>query len=175
MTFIDSAGVPVTVGLDAYLIFLCVRQPAMAPLVTLCAVVGSAAGNIVLYGLARRGGRRFLEKQDKGGKVRKVEHWFHRYGLLTVFVPALVPIPMPMKAFVILEGVFGGRPAAFLATIFAARILRYGGEAWLGVQMGEGAADYLKQHIPHLAGFAVLLFAVLYGAARFVDRRRSAA
>lgn len=175
LTFIDSAGVPVTVGLDAFLIFLCVRQPGLAPLVTLCAVVGSAAGNIVLYSLARRGGRRFLEKQDEGGKVRKMEHWFHRYGLLTVFVPALVPIPMPMKAFVILEGVFGGRPLAFLATIFAARILRYGGEAWLGVQMGDGAAQYIKQHALHLTGFAVLLFGLLYGAARLVAGRRSAA
>jgi membrane protein YqaA with SNARE-associated domain len=172
LTFIDSAGIPVTVGLDAYLIFLCVRQPESALLVTVAAVLGSAAGNIVLYALARRGGQRFLEKRDQGGRIRKVEHWFHRYGMLTVFVPALVPIPMPLKAFVILTGVFGVRPAVFLATIFLARILRYGGEAWLGVQMGAGAADYLRQHAGYLAGFAAALFAGLYAVAWLVERRR---
>jgi membrane protein YqaA with SNARE-associated domain len=175
LTFIDSAGVPVTVGLDAFLIYLCVTRPESAVWVALSAVIGSAAGNIVLYWIARKGGEKYLARQDRGGGVSRFSHWFHRYGLLTVFVPALVPIPMPMKAFVILSGVFGIGLMPFMATILLARVLRYGGEAWLGVAMGANAAGYIKQNVWYLTGFAVALFAVLYLIARLIDRKHSLA
>ncbi|MEO7652726.1 MAG: hypothetical protein ABIZ80_19880, partial [Bryobacteraceae bacterium] len=44
--FIDSAGVPVSVGLDFLLILLSVNVPAMAPLYVLLAVLGSTAGTL---------------------------------------------------------------------------------------------------------------------------------
>jgi membrane protein YqaA with SNARE-associated domain len=175
LTFIDSAGIPVTVALDGFLIYLCVVSPENALWATICAVVGSAAGNVVLYWIARKGGEKYLAKQDEGRGVSKFSHWFHRYGLLTVFVPALVPIPMPMKAFVILSGVFSISLGPFLATVLVARVLRYGTEAWLGVAMGNNAALFIKEHVWHLAGFAVGLFAVLYLIARVIDRKHALA
>lgn len=173
LTFVDSAGIPVTVGLDAFLIYLCVVKPQSAVWVAVAAVIGSVAGNVVLYWIARKGGERYLAKQDHGGSVSRFTNWFHRYGLLTVFVPALVPIPMPMKAFVILSGVFSMSLGPFMATILLARALRYGAEAWLGVAMGANAASFIRHNVWYLTGFALALFAVLYVIARMVDRRHS--
>jgi membrane protein DedA with SNARE-associated domain len=88
--------------------------------------------------------------------------WFKRFGLLTVFIPALVPIPMPMKLFVITAGVFGTPAAEFLGVVVLARTLRYFGEVWLGIALGHDSSSYLKSHVWQFSGYAVALFAVLY-------------
>jgi membrane protein DedA with SNARE-associated domain len=88
--------------------------------------------------------------------------WFLRYGLLTVFIPALIPIPMPMKLFVVTAGVLGTPLFEFLGVVIVARVFRYFGEVWLGIALGHESAGFLKTHAWQLTGAAVALFAVLY-------------
>ena len=102
----------------------------------------------------------------------RVRAWFRRYGLLTVFIPALIPIPLPMKLFVITAGVLGTPLIEFLGVVLLARVIRYFGETWLGVTLGHQSTNYLKGHVWQLTGSAVALFAVLYGL--MVMRHRSA-
>ena len=83
------------------------------------------------------------------GKGAKFRGWFKRYGLITVFIPALMPIPMPLKLFVISAGVTGTSMTQFVSVILAARILRYFGAAWLGVTLGRESATFLKIHAWH--------------------------
>jgi membrane protein DedA with SNARE-associated domain len=82
--------------------------------------------------------------------------------LLTVFVPALVPIPMPLKLFVVSAGVLGTNMSTFTFVILLARVLRYFGEAWLGVMLGKESTRFLTTHVWHFVGGAVALFALLY-------------
>ena len=97
--------------------------------------------------------------------------WFDRYGLSTVFVAALVPLPvMPLKIFVLSSGALGSKPIRFLLVFLAARIPRYVGLALLGRAMGNHAMDYLKHHVWHLLGFAVALLALLMIAMRYADK-----
>ena len=167
VAFVDSAGIPLSVGLDALIIVLAWKSPATAVWNVLLAVTGSAAGTMVLFYLARKGGERYLKREVPEGRRKRFRQWFHRYGLLTVFIPTLVPIPMPMKAFVILSGALGIRPLSFLACVVTARVMRYGGEAWLGVQLGADSAKFLSEHRWHLVIFTVVLFAILYLLARW--------
>ena len=135
-------------------------------------VLGSVAGNLLLFALARRGGKVFLEKRTQSARARRFRSWFDRYGVLTVFVSALVPLPvMPMKIFVFCSGALGVSPLHFLLAFVAARIPRYVGLALLGRQMGNDAIGYVRAHVWHLAGFAALLFIVLVMLVRFADRR----
>ena len=90
---------------------------------------------------ANRGGRRFMEKMASESKGARFRQWFGRYGLLTIFVPALIPIPMPLKLFVVSAGVLGTSPVSFVLVILVARILRYAGEAWLGVPGKQSTAS----------------------------------
>ncbi|MCC6857341.1 MAG: VTT domain-containing protein [Bryobacterales bacterium] len=175
LAFIDSAGVPVAVGMDALIIYLAARNPPAAPYYAAIGVFGSAAGNIVLFWLARQGGRRFLSTQAPPARTLRFRDWFQRYGLLTVFVPALVPIPLPLKVFVISAGALRVPLSTFLAVILLARTLRYGGEAYLGAQVGEHSAQYLKDNAWPLLGAAVGLFVVLYTLMRLRDRARGPA
>ena len=139
------------------------------------AVVGSMAGNLVLFTVARKGGKRFLERTAEPGRSRRFRNWFDRYGLVTVFIPALVPIPLPLKVFVVSAGALRMRYRTFMVVMLTARVLRYFGEAWLGVKLGQESTRYLRDHAWNLAGSALALALALYLLVRFSDRYRKTA
>lgn len=172
VAFVDSAGIPLAVGLDVLVILLSTQQPRLAPLWVSLAVLGSTTGTLVLFYIARKSGGLLLKDQATEGYRARFRDWFHRYGLATLFIPALIPIPMPMKFFVVCSGCLGIPVSQFLATIVVARILRYAGEAYLGVQMGEHSTLFLQQHRWDFAMAAVLLGIALYVLVRITERRR---
>ena len=175
LSILDSGGVPVAGVFDALLILIAVERPGVAWLCAALAVVGSTVGNTLLFWAARRGGRGFMEKAAPGGRAAKFSAWFVRYGMVTVFVPALVPIPMPLKLFVVSAGVLGTAPVEFVSVILAARILRYFGEVWLGVTLGKESPAFVRTHAWNFAIGAVLLFLFLYLFIQLRERGRSGA
>ena len=174
VSFIDSAGIPLTVGLDVLVILLSTKQPEMAWLWATLASVGSSVGSLVLYVIARKTGQRLMKAEAPEELRPRFRRWFDRYGLVTLFIPALVPIPMPMKFFVVCSGAFRVPVHHFLFTILLARAIRYSGEAYLGVQMGEHSQGFLMAHRWDMALFAVILGASLYLLLRVSERWRSA-
>jgi membrane protein DedA with SNARE-associated domain len=172
LSILDSSGVPVAGVFDALLILIAVQRPGVAWLCAGLAVIGSTAGNTILFWTARRGGRRFMSAATPEGRSGRFREWFRRYGMVTVFVPTLVPIPMPLKVFVISAGVMGTSFPEFVSVVLVARMIRYFGEAWLGVRLGTGSAAFLKTHALDFVLAAVLLFAALYGWIRWKDSRR---
>jgi membrane protein YqaA with SNARE-associated domain len=172
LSVLDSAGVPVAGVFDALLILIAVERPSAAWWCAAMAVLGSTAGSTVLFWMAHRGGRRFMAGVAPGSRGARFREWFRRYGMVTIFVPALVPIPMPLKLFVISAGVLGTSMTEFLPVVLVARILRYFGEAWLGVRLGHESTAFLKTHAWIFGVGAVLLFVSLYGYILFRDRRR---
>jgi membrane protein YqaA with SNARE-associated domain len=171
-SFLDSAGIPLAVGVDALVILLTVNRPELAVWWVALAVLSSCAGNIVLFYVARKGGQKLLSAQESGRR-RRFRQWFHRYGLVTVFIPALVPIPMPLKFFVVCAAVLATPLWQFLATIALARVIRFGSEAYLAVRMGEQSTAYLVQNRWRLAAFAALLGIALYLLVKFSERWRA--
>ena len=171
LSILDSSGVPVAGVFDAFLILIAVERPSAAWLCAALAVAGSTVGNIILFSTAHRGGRRFMNKAAPEGRAAKFREWFMRYGMVTVFVPALMPIPMPLKVFVISAGVVGTSMVEFISVVLVARTLRYFGEAWLGVTLGRESAGFLKAHAWMFAVGAVALFLALYGFILLRGRR----
>ena len=166
----ESFGVPIPAALDALVFTLAWKTPASAYYLAGSATVGSLCGNILLFQTSRQGGRRFL-KTPPPDAPQKFRKWFRRYGLVTVFIPALVPIPLPLKVFVISAGLFHTPFRNFIGVILLARIVRYFGLAYLGVQIGGDGAAFLKQHIWTLVSVTVGLGVALYLLVRFNDRR----
>jgi membrane protein DedA with SNARE-associated domain len=169
---IDGAGVPSPGGLDWMLILLCVNRPDLAYGMAGLAVVGSLIGGLFLYWIARRGGDAMLKKYRERPRFARFERWFQRYGLLTVFIPALVPIPMPLKFFVICAGVFEVPVVTYLLVMLVARVPRYLGLAYLGSQLGRESFAWLRSHAWHMIGVALLLFLFLYLLILIADNRR---
>jgi len=173
LSILDSSGVPVAGVFDALLVLIAVQRPGAAWLCAGLAVLGSTVGNTILFWTAHRGGRHFMSAATTEGRSRRFREWFRRYGMVTVFVPALVPIPMPLKVFVISAGVTGTSFSEFVGVILLARGIRYFGEAWLGVRLGTESGAFLKAHALDFCIVALLLFAALYGWIRWKDRRRA--
>jgi len=172
LAILDSTGLPLPNGLDAYLIFLAVNNPQRAYLYAAIAIAGSTIGNVTLFLIARHGGRRFLRRAEPG-RLQRFSEWFQRFGLATIFVPALMPVPMPLKFFVISAGALRTRFMPFLLVILLTRILRYTGEAWLGVKLGQESTAFLRNHVWQFVLAAIGLFAALYLIILASDRRRS--
>jgi membrane protein YqaA with SNARE-associated domain len=175
LAFIDSAGIPVASGMDALVILVAAKSPSRALLAASMGVLGSLIGNVALFLAARAGARRFVKQVPQPGDKRRFREWFERYGLLTIFIPCMLPIPLPLKVFVISAAVFGTPLWTFVLVILSGRCIRYFGEAWLGLMLGEGSGQFLRAHTWHLLGFAVALFAALYVLLMLTERRRGRA
>jgi membrane protein YqaA with SNARE-associated domain len=173
LAFIDNAGIPLPGGVDALLIAVAAVNPAQAYIAAALATVGAVAGCMALFYIARAGGQKYLERHTRSGKGLQFRNWYLRYGLITVFVPSISPIPLPTKMFVICAGALGVHPVALLLTVLGARAPRYAGLAWLGSQLGEHSAAWLRQHKWHLAGAALAFCLLIVLLIRMVDHFRA--
>jgi membrane protein YqaA with SNARE-associated domain len=167
----DSAGVPNPAGVDWALLILAWQRPESAYLAAGLATLGSLIGGYVLYSLAQKGGEAYLRKYTSTGRGYKFREWFQRYGLVTIFVPALVPVvPFPMKVFVLCAGAFEVSVPAYLAVLAAGRLPRYFGIAYLGRSLGADAKGWLKAHLWHFLAFAIVLLVALFLLVRVMER-----
>ena len=173
---IDSLGVPLPAAVDLLLAGTAAGN-ASAPLrayaAAALATAGSLLGNMFLFQAACHGRRLFGKRGSTQGASTRFEAWFQRYGLLTVFVPAATPVaPLPLKVFVISAGALRTRFRRFLGVVLPARLIRYFGLVWLGVQLGEKAPNFLRRNIWPLFGVALVLAATLVVLMRWNYRRR---
>jgi membrane protein YqaA with SNARE-associated domain len=166
----DSAGVPIVGGVDALLIAVAINTPRLAYISAVCAIFGSLIGSLILYVIARKGGEVLLAKHISGRTGKRLHRWFERYGLITVFIPALSPLPLPMKVPVFCSGALGVRWTWFVTVVAAARTIRYFALAYLALHYGHQTFQYLRAHVIALtawaAGLAVLAIIALQIAAR---------
>jgi membrane protein DedA with SNARE-associated domain len=171
---LDSAGVPVPDGVDVLVVLTALHSREAGYISAGMAVLGSVIGCLILYHIGHKGGRSYLERKTQTGWPKTFRLWFLRYGGITVFIPALLPIPLPLKVFVLSAGAFGMPVAEFLAIVLAARVPRYFGLAYLGSQLGQNPLEYLKHHAGELAAVAVGLFMFLVLLVKMKDwiRRR---
>jgi uncharacterized membrane protein YdjX (TVP38/TMEM64 family) len=147
-------------------------NPGRAYFLAMMTVAGSVVGFVILFYIARKGGELYLDNLTRTGWARRFREWFLRYGLVTVFIPTLIPIPLPTKIFVLSAGAFGVRTMRFVLVVLAARIPRYLGLAYLGSQLGEHSTVWIENHFWILAGLAVALFIVLVFLVKLSHRFR---
>lgn len=175
LSALDSAGIPLPSMVDALIVAVLVQDPARTPVTLIAAIVGSLAGNAVLYSIARKGGQTYLNRLTSGALGQKFRRWFDEYGLVTVFIPAVSVVPMPLKAFVACAAVLGVPLLRFLSVIAIARILRYGFVTWIAVtfhfrDFKEVLAFAMMYKWWFLSG-SVALGVAFYLISRFVFRR----
>jgi membrane protein YqaA with SNARE-associated domain len=175
LSILDSSGVPVAGVFDALLILIAIKNPNVGWLCAGLAVIGSTIGNVILFSAARKGGGRFANNAQPARRAARFRAWFLRYGMVTVFVPALLPIPMPLKLFVVSAGVLGTSMTEFVTVVSIARFLRYFGEAWLGMRLGLESTTYLKSHGWHFLAGAMVLSLLLFGFIQWKARTRAPA
>jgi uncharacterized membrane protein YdjX (TVP38/TMEM64 family) len=179
VAFVDGIGLPNPGGPDYFLLFLAWKQPETAYLSAFLCLIGALAGTFGLFLIARKGGRKYLDAKASGPRAMKFRAWFQRYGLVTVFIPALMPmVPLPMKVFVLCAGAFAVNPLTFLAVVAAGKIPRFFALAYMGRTLGaDGSKQWLSDHRWHFAVGALVLGLFLFLLVKLADRlhaRRSA-
>ena len=171
---LDSAGVPIVGGVDALLLAIAANKPQQAYWAACLAILGSFAGSLVLFFIARKGGEVLLMKHVASRTGARLHVWFQRYGLITIFIPAISPFPLPMKIPVFCAGALQVRWGYFAIVVLTARAIRYGGLAYLGRRYGHEGFAYLKAHGWH-AGLAALALALAAAIALRMFQRHEAA
>lgn len=175
VSLIDGAGLPNPGGPDYLLMFLGWKSPATAYACAASAIAGSLIGMMFLYWLARKGGEKYLDKKASGPRAMRFRRWFERYGLVTVFIPALVPfVPLPMKVFVLSAGALGVKPLTFLTTIALGRLPRYFGLAWVGRSLSDDPRGWIAAHKWDFAIAAAILLLFSFALLKIADRYRAA-
>jgi membrane protein YqaA with SNARE-associated domain len=173
VAFLDSSVLSFPFVTDALVIELSLQRPARMPYYAAMAALGSLAGCIWLYLLAKKGGEAYF-RRHAGTGADKAKRWVENNAFLSVFVPAILPPPMPFKIFVIAEGVFQVPLRTFILALLVGRGLRYFAEGLLAVRYGDAALQLLVAHSRAFALSVAAVLLLLYIAKRLLLRESSA-
>ena len=158
-SFIDSSFIPLPLATDLLVVELSSLHPLRMPMYVAMAALGSLAGCILIYWLARKGGEAVYRKTH-GHSPQRIEEFIERHPLACVFLPAVAPFPVPFKPFVIAQGVFQVPFPIFLFGTLAGRAVRFFIEGYLGVRYGEAAQEFILHQKWHSLGVILGLILV---------------
>ena len=146
VSFLDSSVLSFPFVTDGMVIDLSVNHPSLMPLYSSLAVIGSFAGCVWLYFLAKKGGEAYFHKHA-GIHALRTRRWVDRNAFVTMFISSILPPPLPLfKIVVLAEGVFQARFSTFVMALLLGRGLRFFGEGILAVRYGPLVLDFLEAH-----------------------------
>jgi membrane protein YqaA with SNARE-associated domain len=152
--FLDSSFIPLPLVTDLIVIELSSRNPVRMPYYAAMAAIGSLAGCIWIYVLARKGGQAYYRRKQ-GQAPGRIREWVRKYPLTSVLLPAVAPFPVPFKPFVVAQGVFQVPFVAFVVGTFVGRGALFFVEGLLGVRYGAAAKEFILHQ--KWASFGILL------------------
>jgi len=161
---IDSSIIPLPGSMDVLIIVLSARDGDVWPYYALMATVGSVIGGYVTYRLACKGGKETLERRFPRRKLEKIYRIFGRWGFGAIAIPALLPPPAPMVAFLLAAGAMQYPVNKFLAALTLGRIARYSILAYLAARYGRHMLTFISQLRHPILIVAIALIATAVAA-----------
>jgi len=160
---VDSSVIPLPLPGSTDLLLLWLVAHSGDPwLLGTSAVAGSLLGGYTTWHIGSKGGEAALRRYVPARLLKRVVGWGERHRILAVFLPALLPPPIPLLPFALASGALGVSRNRFLVVFGAARCLRYSFIAWLGVTYGRRivrlwSVSLQKWSTPLLSVFVLLL------------------
>ncbi|MGA2890034.1 MAG: VTT domain-containing protein [Terracidiphilus sp.] len=160
---VDSSVIPLPLPGSTDLLLLWLVAHSGDPwLLAPCAVAGSILGGYTTWAIGHKGGEAALRHYVPARLLRRIVAWVEHHPVLAVFVPAMLPPPIPLQPFILASGALGVSRGRFFAVFGAARGLRYSFIAWLGATYGRRivrlwSGSLQKWSSPMLCAFVVLL------------------
>jgi membrane protein YqaA with SNARE-associated domain len=162
VAFLDSSILSFPFVTDALVIDLSVQNPARMPYYAAMAVIGSLAGCVWIYLLAKKGGEAFFERRA-GAHAERTKRWVDQNAFATMFISSILPPPLPLfKVVVLAEGVFQVPMGTFVGGLLLGRGVRFFGEGLLAIRYGPAALVFLQAHRLAFAIGGLAVLAVLY-------------
>lgn len=178
VAIVDSSIVPLPIpGTTDLLLLLLVSHQGKPWLLAPAAIAGSMIGGYTTWQLGRRGGEAALHRWVSPRLRARIVSGVKQHPVLAVFLPAMMPPPIPLSPFILAAGALGVTRNRFLIVFATARTLRYALIAWLAVVYGRNVARLWsallnKWSTPLLWAFSLILLASIVYA--FLKLRRPA-
>ncbi len=179
---LDSSAIPIPIpGSTDLLLLWLVAHKGNPLLLAPCAIAGSIVGGYTTWLIGRKGGKAALSHYVPARLLARVVVWVERHPAPSVFLPAVLPPPIPLSPFVLASGALGVSRNRFLLVYGMARTLRYSLVAWLGVAYGPRvvrmwSGTSQKWSAPLLWAFAgVVVIGVCLGIRKIRSLRKSRA
>lgn len=134
-------------------------------------VLGSSIGCTLLYAMGRRGSSWFVRRFDPK-RIEDIGRLYSRRGIWTLFVPTILPPPMPFKVVVLSAGIFRVPYKRFILTILAGRTVRYGTWGVLAVLYGAAVRTFIIDNAKIVGSVLSLLLLAALAVALLVAWRR---
>ena len=131
-------------GIDALVIYLSARDENLFWLYPLLATAGSLAGAAVTYWVGQKAGEVGIERLVAAKRLDKFRGRVHNAGAAAMALPALLPPPFPLTAFILTCGALKVDRRWFFSTFATMRLLRFGTEAALARIYGRGILQVLE-------------------------------
>ncbi|MGC1463003.1 MAG: VTT domain-containing protein [Terracidiphilus sp.] len=177
---IDSSVIPLPLpGSTDLLLLWLVSHNGNPWLLALSAIAGSVVGGYTTWETGRRGGEAALSRHMPARLLKRIIGWVERHRILAIFLPAVLPPPIPLSPFTLAAGALGVSRNRFLTVYGSARTLRYSFVAWLGVAYGRRiirmwTGTLQRWSTPLLCVFVVLVaVSVCYGIWKMRGLRKS--
>jgi membrane protein YqaA with SNARE-associated domain len=169
----DNSVIPLPGSMDALTIILSAHEKDWWSYYAAMATIGGMVGGYVTYALGRKGGKESLERRLPKHKAEKVYEIFNRYGFWSLFVPGLLPPPVPFSPFLIAAGAMQYSRRNFFIAVGLARAIRYSALAYLGSMYSNQIFGFFRNYYQPILWIFVGL-AVLGGiaAASYVWKRK---
>jgi membrane protein YqaA with SNARE-associated domain len=156
--FADNSPLPLPGSMDALTIILSAHERSWWPYYAIMATIGGVAGGYMTFVMGRKGGNEALEKKLQKKKIDKIFKSFEKYGFWSLFIPGLLPPPVPYSPFLLAAGALNYSPRKFFVAVGLARAIRYTALAYLG-------SMYSKQIFGFFHEYYKPLFWILIGLA----------
>lgn len=158
--FADNSIVPLPGSMDALTIILSAHQKAWWPYYACMATIGGVVGGYATYALGAKGGDAALEKKLSKKQSDRIQKIFNKFGFWSLFVPALLPPPVPFSPFLLAAGTLKYSRRNFFIAVSTGRAIRYFLLAWVGSiyshQIFNSFHHYYRPAFWTLLGLAIL-------------------
>ena len=135
---VDSSVIPLSIpGSTDLLLLWLIAHGGDSWLLAASAIAGSLLGGYTTWQAGRKGGESALRHYVPARLLGRIVGWVERHPVLAVFLPAVLPPPIPLFPFVLAAGALGVSRNRFLLVYGAARSLRYSIIGWVAVLYGR--------------------------------------
>jgi membrane protein YqaA with SNARE-associated domain len=138
VSLVDATVVPLAIpGSTDLLLLWLIANGGNPYLLVSCALAGSVVGGWTTWRLGKKGGEAAIRRYVPERLQKRVQGWSQHHPLLVVFLPAVLPPPIPLAPFLLAAGALGATSKRFLAAFGSGRALRYSLMGWLAMVYGR--------------------------------------
>jgi membrane protein DedA with SNARE-associated domain len=154
VAIIDSSVVPLPLpgSTDLLLLLLTAHRRttvALAIWLAFCAFAGSMVGGYLTWSAGRKGGEVALGRYVPARFLGRISSLVKTHAVWSVALATILPPPVPLTPVLLTAGALGMTRGRFLASYGAARVLRYGFLAWLGITYGRRIVNLWQHKLDH--------------------------